>query len=86
MESLQKNKIWNLVEIPKGWKVIGQHQVYKLKKNSKDNIERFKAKPGVKSYAQKTCIDFDEIFSPIVHFTTIKIVLTIIPVMDLELE
>ena len=48
--------------------------------------KRFKACLVVKGYAQKPKIDFDEIFSPVVHLTTIRIVLVIAAVMDLELE
>ena len=40
----------------------------------------------VKGYAQKEGTDFNEIFSPVVRFTTIKIVLSMCATFDLHLE
>ena len=36
--------------------------IYKVKKDTDENVERFKARLVVKDYAQKVGIDFDEIF------------------------
>ena len=57
-----------------------------MKKNIDENMERFKMCLVVKDYAQKSEIDFDEIFSLVVRLTTIRIVLVIMAVMDLELK
>ncbi|KAK9127709.1 hypothetical protein Syun_016506 [Stephania yunnanensis] len=86
MESLYKNNTWELVQLPKGRKAIGCRWVYKIKKDLEGNIERFKARLVVKGYAQKPGIDFDEVFSPVVRITTIRVVLAIAVVLDLELE
>jgi hypothetical protein len=43
MRSLSINKVWDLKEIPKGAKTVGCKWVYKTKRNSNGNIERFKA-------------------------------------------
>ena len=40
----------------------------------------------VKGYAQKAGIDFDEIFSPVVRLTTIRVVLAMATALDLELK
>ena len=40
----------------------------------------------VKGYAQKEGIDFNEIFSPVVKLTTIRVVLTMCVAFDLHLE
>lgn len=60
--------------------------MYKLKKNSKDNVERFKARLVVKNYAQNPSNDFDKIFFQVICLITITVVLAIVVVMDLELE
>lgn len=59
--------------------------MYKLK-DSEDNVERFKVILVVKGYAQKSDIDFDEIFSLVVCLTTIRVMLAITIFMDFELE
>jgi hypothetical protein len=43
MRSMSINKVWDLEEIPKGAKTVGCKWVYKMKCDSKRNIERFKA-------------------------------------------
>ncbi|XP_042509245.1 cytochrome P450 71AU50-like [Macadamia integrifolia] len=86
MEALHKNKTWDLVNLPKGRKAIGCRQVYKLKIDTNENVERYKSRLVVKGYAQKSGIDFNEIFSPVVHLMTIRTVLSMAVVLDLELE
>ena len=86
MESLQKNKAWELVVLPEERSPIGCRWIYKVKKDTYGYVERFKARLVVKSYAQKPKIDFDKIFSPVIHLTPIRVVLVIMAVMDLELE
>ena len=42
MKSMSSNKVWDLVEIPKGAKTVGCKWVYKIKRDSKGNIEKYK--------------------------------------------
>jgi len=86
VEALHKNKTWSLVELPKGRKAIGCKWVYKIKRDSNDQVERYRARLVVKGYAQKEGIDFSEIFSPVVRLTTIRVVLALCAAFDLHLE
>ena len=51
----------------------------------KDN-EQYKARLVSKGYAQNEGIDYDEIFSPVVKHTSIRMLLMIVVQFDLELE
>ena len=42
MRSMGRNKVWELEEIPKGAKTVGCKWIYKMKYDSKGNIERYK--------------------------------------------
>ncbi|KAL5852379.1 hypothetical protein ACOSQ3_007497 [Xanthoceras sorbifolium] len=86
IEALHKNKTWELVPLPHGRKAIGNKWVYKIKRDSNDQVERYRARLVVKGYAQKEGIDFNEIFSPVVRLTTIRIVLAMCATFDLHLE
>ena len=44
LESMAKNQVWEIVELPKGVKAVGCKWVYKTKKDSNGNIERYKAR------------------------------------------
>ncbi|RDX85720.1 hypothetical protein CR513_33050, partial [Mucuna pruriens] len=67
-------------------KTIGCKWVYKIKRDGNDQVERYRARLVLKGYAQKEGIDFNEIFSPVVRMTTIRIVLAMCAVFDLHLE
>ncbi|KAH9323340.1 hypothetical protein KI387_017979, partial [Taxus chinensis] len=86
MEALHKNKMWELVPLPKERKAIGNKWVLKLKKNINDNTKRYKARSVAKGYVQKSGIDFNANFSPVVRLSTIRVVLTIVASLVLELE
>nr|GEV78095.1 ribonuclease H-like domain-containing protein [Tanacetum cinerariifolium] len=63
MESIYKNKTWDLVELPKGRKTIGSMGVWKIKYKSDREIERYNARLVAKDFNQKERIIFDETFS-----------------------
>ena len=43
MKSMQDNDIWDLVELPEIVKPIGCKRIFKTKRDSKGNVERYKA-------------------------------------------
>ena len=85
MESLLKNKTWDLCKLPTGKKALQNNWVYRLKEEE-GSKKRFKTKLVVKGFAQKKGIDFDEIFSPVVKMTSIRTVLSLVATEDLHLE
>jgi hypothetical protein len=50
MKSMSSNDVWNLVEIPKGAQTVGCKWVYKIKHDSRGNIEKYKARLVAKGY------------------------------------
>ena len=85
MNSLQKKKTYELVELPKGKKALRNKWVFKLKKDS-EKLVKYKARLVVKGFSQKHGVDFDEIFSPVVKMSSIQVVLGLVASLDLELE
>jgi len=86
MNSLQENKTWELVNLPKGRKALQNKWVYKIKHEGYEKKERYKARLVVKGFAQKEGIDFTEIFSPIVKMSSIRVILGLVAALDLECE
>ena len=50
MQSMLDNDVWELVDLPKGYKPIGCKWAYKTKRDNKGNVERYKARLVAKGY------------------------------------
>ena len=72
MQSLKANKVWDLVELPKGRKAIGSKWVYKVKTGADGQIERYKARLVVQGFSQKYGDDYDETFCPVVRLESLR--------------
>jgi hypothetical protein len=61
--ALQKNKTWELVQLPKGKKAIGCKWVLTVKQNPKGEVDRYKARLVAKGCSKTYGIDDDETFA-----------------------
>ncbi|KAG8478680.1 hypothetical protein CXB51_028518 [Gossypium anomalum] len=77
MESLHKNRTWDLLKLPKGKQKEGTSGVEE---------PRYKARLVAKGYSQIPGVDFTDMFSPVVKHSSIRALLGIVAMHDLELE
>ncbi|GJT26428.1 putative RNA-directed DNA polymerase [Tanacetum coccineum] len=77
LNSMSKNNVWELAELPKGAKPVGCKWVYKTKLEPNGNVERYKGRLVAKGYTQKEGIDYKETFSFVSRKDSLRIVMAL---------
>ncbi|CAM8878626.1 unnamed protein product [Rhodiola kirilowii] len=87
MDSLKKNKTWEIVDRPAKARLVGSKWIF-TRKEGIPGVEppRLKARLVARGFTQKEGIDFNEIFSPVVKHRSIRIMLSLVAYFDYELE
>ena len=80
-----ENRTWSLVELPVGKKALGSKWVYRTKWNADGSIEWYKAHVVVLGNFQQPGQDFFETFASTLQSATIRIVLALAAIDDMEL-
>ena len=84
--SLKSNKVWELVRPPKEAPVISCKWVFKRKVGENGLVERYKARLVAQGYTQRPGLDYEETFSPVVRFESLRVVLALAAHRDLKVH
>ena len=86
IDSLRSNDVWDLVELPKGRKMVGSKWVFKRKLGPDGTVERHKARLVAQGFSQKFGVDYEETFSPVVRFESVRTVIALASQHSLKLH
>ncbi|GKE62084.1 putative ribonuclease H-like domain-containing protein, partial [Tanacetum coccineum] len=68
-------KVWILIDLPKGHRAIGLKWVYRNKKDERGIVIRNKARLVAQGHTQEEGIDYDEVFAPVARIEAIRMFL-----------
>lgn len=86
IDSLNLNETWELVDLPKGKKPISNKWIFKTKVDANGNVDKHKARLVVRGYSQVQGIDYNETFSPVVRYTSIRFLLAMAAKLNLNIR
>ncbi|GFV24168.1 retrovirus-related Pol polyprotein from transposon TNT 1-94 [Trichonephila clavipes] len=75
---MSERRVWELVPRPEKEKVIGNKWVYTIKRNEEGKFLRYKACLVAQGYQRRKGETYDEVFSPVVNFSIIRMFFTIL--------
>jgi hypothetical protein len=75
--TLLQNNTWELVPRPTQGNIVTGKWIFKHKFRVDGSLERYKARWVLRGFTQRTGIDFDETFSPVVNPATVRTVLSL---------
>ena len=76
-DSILKNDVWDIVPRPEGKSIVTSKWIYKVKHAADGSVEKYKARFVARGFSQKEGIDYDEIFAPVAHFTSIHTIIAL---------
>jgi len=86
IESILQNHTWELVDLPKGSKPLGYKWIFKKKLKVDGSIDKYKARLVIKGFRQKQDLDYFDTYSPVTRITSIRMLIAIASILNLEIH
>jgi hypothetical protein len=77
MDAVEKNRTWELADLPRGHRVITVKWVFKLKRDEIGAIIKHKARLVARGFLQRDGIDFDDAFAPVARMESVRLLLAL---------
>ena len=75
--SILKNDVWDIVPSPKNKSVVSSKWLFKIKHAANGSIDKYKTRFVARGFSQKEGIDYEENFSPVDRYTSVRTFLAI---------
>ena len=85
MDSLRKNETWKLVDLPKDRETVSCRWLFKAKMHPDGTLARRKARLVARGFSQIYGVDYEETFSPVARYESIRVVLSMAAAKDMDI-
>jgi hypothetical protein len=85
-DSLMTNNTWTLVPLPAGRKPVSCTWVFKIKQGANGEVEGYKARLVARGFTQTYGVDYNKTFAPVTKFTSIRCILALAALEDIEIH
>ena len=75
--SIMKNDVWEVAPRPEGKSVVTSRWLYKIKYAADSSIEKYKARFVARRFSQVEGVYYDETFTPVARYTSIRSIISI---------
>ncbi|CAM8891670.1 unnamed protein product [Rhodiola kirilowii] len=86
LDSFLQNHTWELVNHPQGCKPLDSKWIFTKKMKVDVTVEKYKARLVIKGYRQKEGLDYFDTFSPVTRITSIRMIIDIAALRNLEIH
>lgn len=84
LEAHKTNKTWEVIPRPHDIKEISAKWIFKIKYDTKGNVERYKARLVARGFTQVEGVDYNEIFAPVVRMDSVRLLFSLCAQFDLK--
>jgi hypothetical protein len=85
-QSIMKKKVWEMVPRPKNKDVVSSRWLFKIKHAADGSIEKYKARFVTRGFSQKEGIDYEETFTHVARYTSIRTIIALATKMKWKLH
>lgn len=85
LQAHEKNQTWSIVSRPQDRQLIDSKWVFKVQPTKSGQANRFKARLCARGFRQQYGIDYEETFSPVVRYDSLRVLLAMATQEDLEM-
>ena len=77
MKSLHSNEVWQLVETPLNRRIVSSKWIFKRTLGADGSVQRYKERLVAQGCTQRFGLDYEETFSPVIRFESVRSVIAL---------
>ena len=85
-ELLRRNQVYKWVVLPPGVRILPCKWLFVIKRKLDGTVDRYKARIVAGGHCQREGIDFKETYAPLAKFASLRVLLTLVTLEDLDRE